>query len=52
MLIVMALTTTMMTTPILDLLGVQRVIGALADLMVLKGVPEHLRSENGPRVRG
>jgi putative transposase len=25
-----------------------RVIGALADVMVLKGVPEHLRSDNGP----
>jgi putative transposase len=24
------------------------VIGALADVMVLKGVPEHLRSDNGP----
>ena len=25
-----------------------RVISALADVMVLKGVPEHLRSDNGP----
>jgi transposase InsO family protein len=25
-----------------------RVIGALADVMVVKGVPEHLRSDNGP----
>jgi putative transposase len=25
-----------------------KVIGALADVMVLKGVPEHLRSDNGP----
>ena len=25
-----------------------RVIGALADVMVIKGVPEHLRSDNGP----
>jgi len=25
-----------------------RVIGALADVMVMKGVPEHLRSDNGP----
>jgi len=25
-----------------------RVIGALADAMVMKGVPEHLRSDNGP----
>ena len=24
------------------------VIGALADVMVMKGVPEHLRSDNGP----
>jgi hypothetical protein len=24
------------------------VIGALADVMVLKGVPEHIRSDNGP----
>ena len=25
-----------------------KVIGALADVMVIKGVPEHLRSDNGP----
>ena len=25
-----------------------RVISALADVMVMKGVPEHLRSDNGP----
>ena len=25
-----------------------RVIGALADVMVMKGVPEHIRSDNGP----
>ena len=25
-----------------------KVIGALADVMVMKGVPEHLRSDNGP----
>ena len=25
-----------------------RVIAALADIMVMKGVPEHLRSDNGP----
>jgi putative transposase len=25
-----------------------KVIGALADLMVMKGIPEHIRSENGP----
>jgi transposase InsO family protein len=25
-----------------------RVIGALADVMVMNGVPEHLRSDNGP----
>jgi putative transposase len=25
-----------------------RVIAALADVMVMKGVPEHLRSDNGP----
>src|SRR5580698_7478601 len=25
-----------------------RVISALADVMVIKGVPEHLRSDNGP----
>ena len=25
-----------------------KVIGALADVMVLKGVPEHIRSDNGP----
>jgi len=25
-----------------------RVIGALADVMVIRGVPEHLRSDNGP----
>jgi putative transposase len=25
-----------------------RVIGALADVMVIKGVPEHFRSDNGP----
>ena len=25
-----------------------RVIEALADVMVLKGVPEHIRSDNGP----
>jgi hypothetical protein len=25
-----------------------RVIAALADVMVIKGVPEHLRSDNGP----
>ena len=25
-----------------------RVIGALADVMVMKGVPDHLRSDNGP----
>ena len=25
-----------------------RVIGALADVMVMKGVPQHLRSDNGP----
>lgn len=25
-----------------------RVIGSLADVMVWKGVPEHLRSDNGP----
>jgi hypothetical protein len=25
-----------------------KVIEALADVMVLKGVPEHLRSDNGP----
>ena len=25
-----------------------KVIGALADVMVLKGVPEHVRSDNGP----
>jgi putative transposase len=24
------------------------VISALADVMVIKGVPEHLRSDNGP----
>jgi hypothetical protein len=24
------------------------VIGALADVMMVKGVPEHLRSDNGP----
>ncbi|ADW71168.1 Integrase catalytic region (plasmid) [Granulicella tundricola MP5ACTX9] len=27
-----------------------RVISALADVMVMKGVPEHLRSDNGPEV--
>jgi transposase InsO family protein len=26
-----------------------RIIGALADVMVMKGVPEHLRSDNGPK---
>ena len=26
-----------------------RVISALADVMVMKGVPEHLRSDNGPK---
>ncbi len=25
-----------------------RVIAALADVMVIKGIPEHLRSDNGP----
>src|SRR6202453_3543700 len=25
-----------------------KVIGALADVMVMKGVPEHFRSDNGP----
>jgi putative transposase len=27
-----------------------RVIGALADVMVWKGVPEHIRSDNKPEV--
>jgi hypothetical protein len=27
-----------------------KVIGALADVMVMKGVPGHLRSDNGPEV--
>jgi putative transposase len=26
-----------------------KVIGALADVMVMKGVPEHIRSDNGPK---
>ncbi len=29
-----------------------RVIEALADVMVIKGVPEHIRSDNGAGVRG
>lgn len=29
-----------------------KVIGALADVMVMKGVPEHLRSDNGPEFVG
>jgi len=29
-------------------LGSQQVIEALADLMLLRGVPEHIRSDNGP----
>jgi len=29
-------------------LGSQEVIGTLADLMLLRGVPEHIRSDNGP----
>jgi hypothetical protein len=28
------------------------VISALADVMVMKGVPEHLRSDNGPEFTG
>ena len=29
-----------------------KVIEALADVMVIKGVPEHLRSDNGPEKSG
>jgi putative transposase len=29
-----------------------KVIGALTDGMVIKGVPEHFRSDDGPRVPG
>jgi putative transposase len=29
-----------------------KVIGALADGMAMKGVPEHFRSDDGPRVPG
>ena len=28
-----------------------RAISALADVMVIKGVPEHLRSDNGPELK-
>lgn len=30
------------------IIGSSKVIAALADIMVMKGVPEHLRSDNGP----